>query len=122
VSFYNQIRPMLYQPIENGGIGCYACHVNGVDALTAPAGFYMGGNGNDLYAELTQETPADESGTGEQYRINKQTGYAGRSLLLINPLTGSPEAHPVKIFYGVEDPRYLLIYQWIEQGYINDTP
>lgn len=122
VSFYTQIRPMLYKPPAEGGIGCYACHVNGVDALTAPGGFYMGGNGNDLYAELTQEAPTDPGQYAEQYRINKNAQYVGRSLILTKPLVGSAEVHDVKIFYGADDPRYQLIYTWIQQGYQNDTP
>jgi hypothetical protein len=122
VSFYNDVRPLLYRPSEQGGAGCYACHVNGVDAATAPGGFYMGGNGNDLYYAITASTAADNGGTGEPYRINKTLGNAGYSLLLINPLSGNIEPHPVKLFYGVDDPRYQLIYTWISEGYINDTP
>jgi hypothetical protein len=122
VSFYNQIRPMLYRDIAQGGIGCYPCHVSGVNANNAPGGAYYGGNGNELYAVLTAQRPTDDGATGELYRINKTPTETARSLLLTNPLTGSPEPHPVKIFYGVDDPRYLLIYQWIQQGFQNDTP
>jgi hypothetical protein len=121
VSFYNEIRPLLYQPDGQGGIGCYNCHVLGVDAATAPGGFYMGGNGNELYAELTQETPLDPSGTGELYRINKN-GQPALSLVLLNPLLGSIEPHPAKLLQGTNDPRYQLIYRWISEGYQNDTP
>ena len=28
----------------------------------------------------------------------------------------------VKIFSGVDDPRYQIIYRWIAEGYINDPP
>lgn len=122
VSFYNQIRPLLYQPAAQGGIGCYDCHVNGVDAVTAPGGLYMGGNGNELFAELTQETPSDNGQTGELYRINKTPGGAALSLVLLNPLLGSIEPHPAKLLQGTNDARYQLIYRWINQGYLNDTP
>jgi mono/diheme cytochrome c family protein len=121
VSFYNDVRPLLYQPYANGGIGCYDCHVNGVDANTAPGGAYYGGNGNDLYDVLTQQIPTDNGNTGEPYRINK-LGNVGASLLLTNPLLGSPEPHPAKLLQGVQDARYQIIYTWIANGYINDTP
>lgn len=122
VSFYTQIRPLLYKSSAEGGAGCYACHVDGVDANTAPGGLYMGGDGNALYYALTQQTPTDNGATAEPYRINKTANYAGNSLLLTNPLTGNAEPHPVKLFYGVDDPRYQLIYTWISEGYVNDTP
>lgn len=122
ISFYNQIRPILYRSSAEGGAGCYACHVSGVDENTAPGGAYFGGDGNALYYALTQATATDNGATGEQYRINKTPNNAGYSLLLTNPLNGNIEPHPVKLFYGVEDPRYQLIYTWISEGYVNDTP
>ena len=122
VSFYNDIRPLLYQPSNNGGAGCYTCHVNGVDANTAPGGFYMGGDGNALYDELVNEAPNDPGPYNEAYRINKGGQYTGRSLVLTNPLFGNDEPHPVKIFFDNTDPRYQLIYRWVEEGYQNDTP
>jgi hypothetical protein len=121
VSFYNDIRPLLYRPVAEGGIGCYNCHVSGVDANTAPGGAYFGGDGAALYAELTQEPPTDNGGTGEPYRINKQ-GNIGASLLLTNPLIGSPEPHEGKIIPNANDPNYQKIYRWIQEGYVNDTP
>ncbi len=121
VSFYNDVRPLLYQPYAQGGIGCYDCHVNGVNANTAPGGAYFGGTGNDLYQVLTQQVPVDNGNTGEPYRINKQ-GNVGNSLLLTNPLLGSPEPHPAKLLQGTQDPRYLTIYTWIQNGYLNDSP
>jgi mono/diheme cytochrome c family protein len=121
VSFYNEIRTLLYRPIAEGGIGCYDCHVSGVDANTAPGGAYYGGDGNALYYELTQETPTDDGQTGEPYRINKQ-GNIGASLLLTNPLVGSPEPHQGKIITNANDPNYQKIYRWIQEGYVNDTP
>jgi hypothetical protein len=122
VSFYNEVRPLLYQPEGQGGIGCYNCHVSGVNANNAPGGAYFGGNGNDLYQVLTQQTPTDNGQTGEPYRINKTAGQAALSLLLLNPLVGSPEPHPAKLLNGTADPRYQTIYRWINQGYVNDTP
>lgn len=121
VSFYNEVRPILYQNNANGGAGCDGCHVNGVNAGNAPGGAYFGGDGNALWQVLTQQPPTDNGQTGEAYRINRN-GETARSLLLLNPLVGSPEPHPAKLFNGANDPRYLTIYRWIEEGYINDTP
>ena len=121
VSFYNDIRPLLYQPTNNGGAGCYTCHVDGVDETNAPGNFYMGGNGNELYDRITNVAPNNPGPYDEAYRINKQ-GYPERSLLLTNPLFGDAEPHPVKIFFDAADPRYQLIYRWVAEGYNNDTP
>lgn len=116
VSFANEVRPILYNATNNGGAGCVACHG---DAATAGGGFYVGGNADALWAELTQEAPQDNGATGEPYRINKQ-GQTGASLVLTNPLFGNAEPHPVKIFGGAADPRYQLIYRWIAEGYQNN--
>jgi hypothetical protein len=121
VSFYNEIRPLLYRNNAEGGLGCYGCHVLGVDANTAPGGLYFGGDGNALHYELTQEAATDNFGTGEPYRINK-AGNTGASLLLTNPLIGSPEPHPGKLISNATDPNYQKIYRWITEGYVNDTP
>ena len=121
VSFYNDLRPLLYRPVNEGGAGCYNCHVLGVGPNNAPGGLYFGGDGNALWRALTQDTAQDNGQSGERYRINRQ-GEIGRSLLLTNPLIGSPEPHPAKIFTGTDDPRYQLIYRWIADGYTNDTP
>ena len=95
--------------------------MDGVNANNAPGGAYFGGNAAELYYVLTGQTPTDNYGTGEPYRINKQ-GYPAQSLLLTNPLVGAPEPHPAKLFNGTQDPRYLLIYRWISEGYVNDAP
>ncbi len=121
VSFYNEIRTLLYRPTAQGGAGCYACHVNGVNAQNAPGGFYMGGNGNELYERLVNTAPTDPGPYAEPYRINKAT-YPERSLVLTKPLFGNNLNHPVKIFYDAADPRYQTIYRWIVEGYQNDTP
>ncbi len=119
VSFYDDIRPLLYRPAGQGGVGCYACHVNGVDANTAPGGAYYGGDGNALHAVLTAQTPTDNGATGEAYRVNLQ--YPERSLLLTNPTEGV-EPHPIKPFLNNADARYQLLYRWIAEGALNDTP
>ncbi|MEQ8272075.1 MAG: hypothetical protein RMA76_15580 [Deltaproteobacteria bacterium] len=121
VSFYNDVRPILYADQGNGGAGCYNCHVNGVNVDNAPGGAYFGGNANELYDVLTNQTPSDNGLTGEQYRINKN-GNTGQSLLLLNPTQGNNEPHPAKLFFGAEDPRYQTIYRWIAEGYENDAP
>ena len=120
-SFYNDVRPLLYLPIAQGGAGCYDCHVNGVDAVTAPGGAYFGGDGNALYQVLTQDTPTDNGFTGQPYRINR-AGFPEQSLLLLNPTLGTIEPHPAKLLNGVTDVRYQTIYRWIVEGYANDTP
>ncbi len=121
VSFYNEIRTLLYRSRAEGGIGCYDCHVSGVDANTAPGGAYFGGDGNALYQVLTQDPPSDDGNTGEPYRINKQ-GNVAASLVLTNPLVGSPEPHTGKIIPNANDVNYQKIYRWISEGYVNDTP
>jgi hypothetical protein len=121
VSFVNDIRPILYADPAAGGAGCRGCHVDGVNANTAPGGAYFGGTPNDLFQVLTAVAPSDNGATGEPYRINKQ-GYPARSLVLTNPLVGAPEPHPAKLFNGTQDPRYQLIYRWINEGYLNDAP
>ena len=121
VSFYNEVRPILYADNANGGAGCFGCHVNGVNEANAPGGAYFGGDGNALHQVLTQQPPSDNGLTGEPYRINRN-GETARSLVLTNPLVGNPEPHPAKLFNGVNDPRYQTIYRWIQEGYVNDTP
>jgi mono/diheme cytochrome c family protein len=122
VSFYREVRPLLYRPANQGGAGCYACHVAGVDAATAPGGFYMGGDGDALYEALVNVAPRDPGPYNEAYRINKAPNTTARSLVLTKPLFGNPTPHPVKIFFDATDPRYQLIYRWIAEGYANDTP
>lgn len=119
VSFLNDVRPLLYYGAGNGGAGCAACHVTGVNANNAPGGAYFGGNVTDLYNVLVNQTATDNGGTGEQYRINKN-GQPENSLLLTNPLYGNTEPHPVKVFSGATDSRYQTIYQWIQEGYQNN--
>ena len=121
VSFYNDVRPILYNDAANGGAGCYSCHVDGVNENNAPGGAYFGGDGQALWQVLTQQPPADNGFTGEPYRINR-AGQPARSLVLTNPLVGSPEPHPAKLFNGADDPRYQTIYRWIQEGYANDSP
>ncbi|MBI4816965.1 MAG: hypothetical protein HY791_11945 [Deltaproteobacteria bacterium] len=116
VSFANEVRPILYNQTNNGGAGCVSCHG---DPNNIRGGFYVGGDALALYAELTAEAPTDNGVTGEPYRINKQ-GYPERSLVLINPLAGNAEPHPVKLFGNNADPRYSTIYTWIQQGYPNN--
>ena len=72
-----------------------------------------------MYYELVNEAAQDGSGTGEGYRVNK-TGDLERSLLLTNPLLGNAEAHPQKPFASAADPRYQLLYRWIQEGYRYD--
>lgn len=121
VSFYNEVRPLLYANTAQGGAGCYTCHVDGVDAATAPGGAYFGGDGNALYDVLVNQPPSNPGPTNEAYRINKQ-GETGYSLVLTNPTQGNNEPHPAKLFFNANDPRYQTIYRWIAEGYVNDTP
>ncbi|MBI2376330.1 MAG: hypothetical protein HYV07_20210 [Deltaproteobacteria bacterium] len=116
ISFATDVRPILYNPTTTGGAGCVSCHG---DANNIRGGFFVGGDAAALHAELTGEAPTDNGQTGEPYRINKQ-GYPERSLVLINPLAGNAEPHPVKLFGNNADPRYATIYSWIQQGYPNN--
>ena len=112
VNFYQEVRPLLYETPPNGGAGCRACHVDGVDEDTAPGGLYLGGTCEDLHTALTAyNRGVDEV---ETYRINET--YPERSLVLTNPLFGNAEPHPVKIFSDTADPRYQLIFRWIAEG------
>lgn len=124
VSFYNEVRPGLYNTPQEGGWGCRNCHYDGVNAQTAPGGFFISNDPAELYTEMVDETPntADPgNGYPQTYRINKD-GYPERSLVLVRPLNGNGIPHAVKIFYDNTDPRYQLIYRWITEGYQNDTP
>ena len=121
VSFYNDIRTGLYQTPQNGGWGCRACHYDNVDAATAPDGFYMSNDAATLWDNMVNQPATDTDGLGEPYRINKQN-YPEKSLVLVKPLSGNAALHPVKIFYNNADPRYLLLYRWIQEGYVNDSP
>jgi hypothetical protein len=127
VSFYNDIRKGLYDTPQNGGWGCRACHYDGVNANNAPANFYMSNVAAELFDNLVNQPathsdypdPADPQ--HEPYRINK-ANYPERSLALIKPLAGNAALHPVKIFANNADPRYQLLYRWITEGYVNDSP
>lgn len=121
VSFYNDVRPILYADAAAGGAGCRGCHVDGVNANNAPGGAYFGGNAQELYQVLTAQAPTDNGASGEPYRVNKQ-GNAAYSLVLTNPLVGNAEPHPAKLFQGNQDPRYQTIYRWVQEGYVNDAP
>ncbi|MBI2376331.1 MAG: hypothetical protein HYV07_20215 [Deltaproteobacteria bacterium] len=116
VSFTTEVYPLLSTPAGSGGIGCIECHSGG----NAPGGFSVDGDPTLVFQELTAEAPADDSGTGEPYRINKN-GNPGQSLLLLNPLLGSPEPHPAKLLPNTADPRYQTLYAWISQGYQTDA-
>ncbi len=120
VSFRNEVRPLLYNQVAQGGAGCRTCHFDGVDAQNAPGGFYMGGSPRELWEQIVNAPPTDNGATGEMYRINKDPQYPDRSLLLTNPLFGHPEPHPVKVFANTADPRYQLLYRWIVEGYVYD--
>ena len=120
VSFYNDVYPLLYGDPAQGAAGCSDARCHGLTP-NGSGGLYIVGDANALYDELTNEAPTDNGGSGEPYRINKN-GNTGLSLLLTNPLTGSNEPHPVKLFFGADDPRYQILYQWISLGYVNDAP
>lgn len=117
VSFARDVLPILANPTQNMGAGCVACH--GV-ATNPPGGFSVLGAATDVYNALTTQAAMDDGRTGEPFRVNKTPGNADRSLVLLNPLYGSPEPHPVKLFSGTSDPRYVVIYRWIQQGFQNN--
>ncbi len=118
VSFSLDVRPILYGDFASGGAGCAGCHVQGVNAQTAPGGLYFGGSPADLHRALTVDR-AQDGGT-ETYRVNR--AEPGRSLLLLKPLAGSPVPHPSKPLVGTQDPRYQTLYRWIVEGAENDSP
>ena len=118
VSFVDEIRPLLYNDTQSGGLGCVSCHN---DAVNQTGGFYVGGDGNALYDELVNEASNNGGRYNEPYRINRGD-YPERSLVLANPNRDDQEPHPVKILAGNIDPAYQKILLWIVQGYVNDTP
>lgn len=114
VSFVAQIKPLLGNGTGAGGIGCVNCHTGG-----NPADLQLDGSATEMYNDLVVEAAVDGSGSGEGFRVNK-AGYPERSLLLTNPLAGNTEAHPQKPFASAADPRYQLLYRWVQEGYTND--
>lgn len=114
VSFVAQVRPLLGNATSAGGIGCVSCHTGG-----NPADLQLDGTAGEVYDELVVEAAVDGSGANEDYRVNKN-GYPERSLLLTNPLAGNTENHPQKPFASAADPRYQVLFRWVQEGYNND--
>jgi hypothetical protein len=110
VSFTREVLPLLAAPAASGGAGCVSCH--GVEP--AAAGFSVSGPAAAVHAELVTEPANDPSVTGELRRVNLM--QPERSLLLTMPTSGSQVRHPAKLFTGTADPRYALLYRWIQQG------
>jgi hypothetical protein len=118
VSFSQDIVPLMSYPTDQGGAGCYNCHTNVANPNVAPGNFYMSQDAGELYQALTLDAPTDNAGTAEMYRVNVY-GYPERSMILVYPLTNGPYQgyHPVNIFANTADPRYQLLYRWIQEGY-----
>lgn len=79
-----------------------------------------------VYYHLRQ-VQVDDDPYGYNYRVNPN--YPERSMLLRNPYCGPydcaddpnyPETHPVKVFANDQDPGYVNILSWIEDGAQNN--
>lgn len=79
-----------------------------------------------VYYHLRQANIANDP-YGYNYRVNPN--YPERSMLLRNPYCGPyycaddpqyPETHPVKVFANTDDPGYVNILSWIEDGAQNN--
>jgi hypothetical protein len=114
------------------GAGCVACHahdyaggpkgglpldgcVNGLNNEYSTAGVDYDPDTNPYYKEdcVHYHLTAQNRGT-PPYRVD--TNNPAGSLLLTNPLTGDPEPHQVKVFANTDDPRYVYLKTYIEQG------
>jgi Cu-Zn family superoxide dismutase len=114
VSLANDVRPLLANPTNQGGMGCDVCHNN----ILTEGGLNVVLPALELFNELTIEAAVDESLSGELYRVNKLD--PGNSLLITNLLVENLEAHPVKLFASTTDPRYTILYRWIAEGAENN--
>lgn len=117
VSFNADVRPIIAQTSTAGGAGCAAAACHGT--RPGQANFYVRGTPQELYTALTTQMATDRR-TGQMYRIDKNPGDSDKSLVLVKPLMGNPATHPVKLFSSNVDPRYVTIYRWIAQGYLQN--
>ncbi len=112
--FSTDVLPILANLPAAGGANCVSCH----GVTPAPAGFSVEGGAAAVHAALTTAPAQDINRLGEPYRVNKLE--PAKSLILLNPTTGTQVPHPGKLFQGTTDPRYQIIYRWIQQGALND--
>jgi hypothetical protein len=117
VSFLNDVIPILTHTATDTkpGAGCVYCH----GVANPPANFSVLGGPTAVYQALTTQLCTDRS-TAQIYRIDKNNGDADRSLVLLKPTMGTTVIHPVKLFSSNADPRYVLIYKWIAEGFPNN--
>lgn len=90
--------------------GCVNCHDGGGIGKDL-GGLHLNGAPEKMFKEITTEA----SPTYGVLRIDRNNPEA--SLLLTMPSFEDPaDAHPFATFTGVDDPDYLIILAWIQQG------
>jgi hypothetical protein len=101
VSFSTDVVPIF------SARGCANCHTTG----NAPGDLQLSGGENTIYQELVQEI----SPKFNVVRVN--LGMPAQSLILTMPsLDVEPDSHPNATFISQNDPDYLKIRVWIEEG------
>ena len=104
VSFANDVGPAFLRR------GCDACH-NGGGIGKDLGGLHLNGDPNKMFREVAEETSL-RHGT-----LRVDTVNPANSLLLTMPSREDPpDVHPNVTFASPDDPDYLLILKWIEQG------
>jgi cysteine-rich repeat protein len=118
VSFVNEIYPLLKYDAS-----CSACHYNGGIGYAGPNSVDLAGNPDEMYQNLVANgtTCAQEPGDYPICLDNPQY-----SLLLLKPLVGYDleqglaNWHPNASWQGDNDPNFVKLRTWIEQGAYND--
>jgi hypothetical protein len=104
VSFANDVTPIF----ENRG--CVLCHT-GSGIGKDLGGLHLNGEPNKMYKELTEEISPNH-GTTRVDLVNPEN-----SLLLTMPSREDPpDVHPNATFTSDQDPDYLTLLGWIQQG------
>jgi hypothetical protein len=105
-SFKNDVEPMFTRR------GCDACH-SGKEIGKDLGGLDL--DGKNVYQEVTREV-------SDHYRVLRVDGRAPEaSLMLTLPLAENPpDSHPNATFLTTDDPDYLLLLAWIEEGALDN--
>jgi len=108
ISFSNDVAPIFLRR------GCAACHLGGGIGKDL-GGLHLNGEPNKMHRELTEEISPNHGTT----RVNLEDPPA--SLLLTMPsFEDPPDIHPFATFTGQNDPDYLTILVWIQEGALNN--
>ncbi len=107
VSFSADIAPMFLER------GCVACH-NGGGAGKDLGGLHLNGALNKMHKELAEEISPNYG----VVRVDMETPE--NSLMLTKPSPEEPPDGHLTTFTGPNDPDYLLILVWIQEGALNN--